>query len=177
MTEKEGPLVSASGPELSQQTYYNISNPTDCAVEYAHRGWKVFPLFEPQGSGCSCGAADCAKAGKHPRIPKWQEASCEPAMVSGWWKQWPDANIGLRLDGLTVLDVDGPEGEASLAELEQAHGPLVARVQQRSGGGGWHYLFAGVPGVERRIKFRPGLDLLVGSESYIVCEPSLHASV
>jgi hypothetical protein len=148
----------------------------DIAIQYARNGWKVVPLHTPQGAACSCGQAGCGKRGKHPRIPKWQEATCDVTTVEGWWAQWPDANIGLRLDGLIVLDVDGAEGVDSLAALEANHGPLVARAQQRSGSGGWHYLFEAVAGVDKRIKFKAGLDLLTGAGCYIVVEPSLHAS-
>jgi len=136
----------------------------------------VLPLHEPQGSGCSCGKPDCGKPGKHARVREWQKASCDPATVAAWWKQWPNANIGLRLDGLIVLDVDGAEGFESLAAMEAEHGILDACARQRSGSGGWHYLFEAVPGMEKRIKFRPGLDLLTGAGCYIVCAPSLHAS-
>ena len=97
-------------------------------------------------------------------------------MVGTWWKQWPTANIGLRLGGLIVLDVDGTEGLESMAALEAEHGILDSCVRQRSGSGGWHYLFEGVSGIEKRIKFLPGLDLLTGVGSYIVAAPSLHAS-
>ena len=97
------------------------------------------------------------------------------ATVEGW-PQWPDANIGLRLDDLTVLDVDGAEGLASLAALEAEHGTLDPRARQRSGSGGWHYLFEGVNGLIKHLKFRPGLDLLTGAGCYIVTEPSVHAT-
>jgi hypothetical protein len=96
------------------------------------------------------------------------------ATVEGW--PWADANIGLRLDDLTVLDVDGAEGLASLAALEAEHGTLNPRARQRSGSGGLHYLFEGVNGLTKHLKFRPGLDLLTGPGCYIVVEPSVHAT-
>jgi hypothetical protein len=146
------------------------------ATAYAANGWRIFPLHTPQGAGCSCGESGC-KVGKHPRISNWQNAaSCDPATVAAWWKQYPDANIALSLDNLACLDVDGAEGLESLAKLEAEHGILDPAVRQRSGSGGWHYLFEAVPGVEKRIKFQPGLDMLTGAGSYIVAAPSLHAS-
>ncbi|HZT32678.1 MAG TPA: bifunctional DNA primase/polymerase [Bryobacteraceae bacterium] len=148
----------------------------DIAIQYARNGWSVIPLHSPQGSGCSCGSADCGKPGKHARVREWQKASCDPDTVAAWWQQWPDSNIGLRLDNLVVLDVDGTEGADSLAALEQQHGPLVARAQQRSGSGGWHYVFEAAEGVTKHLKFRPGLDLLTGAGCYIVVDPSQHAS-
>jgi hypothetical protein len=148
----------------------------DSAKAYASGGWPIIPLHTREGAGeCSCGKPGC-KVGKHPRIKAWEVASCDPATVEGWWKLWPDANIGLRLDGLIVFDMDGAEGLESLAALEAEYGTLAPCARQRSGSGGWHYLFEAVPGIEKRIKFRPGLDLLTGPGSYIVCAPSLHAS-
>jgi hypothetical protein len=151
----------------------------DIALKYARNGFSVIPLHTPGGSGgsgCSCGESGC-KVGKHPRIAEWQRTSCDEATVAGYWQQWPDANIGLRLDDLIVLDVDGPEGADSLAALEQQHGMLIAGAQQRTGsGGGWHYVFQAVEGVGKRIRFMPGLDLLTGAGAYVVVEPSLHAS-
>jgi hypothetical protein len=148
----------------------------DIAIQYARNGFNVFPLHSPQvGSGCSCGQ-ECGKPGKHPRIPKWQEASCDLDTVAGWFTQWTDANIGLRLDGLMVLDVDGADGAESLSALERQHGMLIAGAQQRTGSGGWHYLFQAVEGLGKRIRFMPGLDLLTGAGCYIVVEPSRHAS-
>ncbi len=148
----------------------------DVAATYARNGWPVLPLHEPQGSGCTCGHEGC-KVGKHPRIPEWQKTACDLGTVEQWWAQWPTANLGLRLDNLIVLDVDGPEGMASLDALEQEHGQLDRRAYQHTGSGeGLHFLFEAVPGIEKRVKFQPGLDLLTGSGSLIVVEPSLHAS-
>jgi hypothetical protein len=148
------------------------------ALRYAMNGWKVIPLHSPQGSGCTCGAAECGKPGKHPRIGEWQHASCDVATVAAWWAQWPASNIGFRLDGLAVLDVDvkaDENGLESLAALEAQHGALDTRARQRSGGGGWHYIFEAVDAT-KRLKFRPGLDLLTGNGCYIVAEPSVHAT-
>jgi hypothetical protein len=113
----------------------------EAASLYALNGWNVIPLHTPQGVGCSCGKSDCGKPGKHPRIAEWQENPCDPEQVARWWQQWPSANVALRLDGLIVLDVDGPKGFKSLAELEAQFGPVESCAIQRSGGGGRHYLF------------------------------------
>jgi hypothetical protein len=37
-----------------------------------------------------------------------KDASSDPAQLTGWWRRWPQANIGLVTGELTdVLDVDG----------------------------------------------------------------------
>src|SRR5580658_5131470 len=79
----------------------------ECALAYARNGWRVFPLHTPQGSRCSCGRTECGSPGKHPRINSWQNAaSCDPEAVAKWWTDFPDANIGMSLERLVVLDVD-----------------------------------------------------------------------
>jgi len=161
-----GPLASLNAPQSKGEW----------AAAYARGGWSVLPLHEPRGSGCSCGKADCGKPGKHTSIRDWPSVSCDLDAVAAWWKQSPNSNIGLRLDDLSVLDVDGQEGFESLAALEAEFGVLDAAAMQRTGSGGRHYLFEAVPGVDKKIKFRPGLDLLTGQGSYIVAAPSLHAS-
>lgn len=179
MTEMSGPVGSEVTSPRSQHTPIVACDKSvtmaEYAATYARLGWKVLPLYEPQGFSCSCGQ-NCGKPGKHPRMRDWQTASCDPGTVAEQWVIWPTANIGLRLDGLIVLDVDGPEGLASLAALEAEFGLLDPCARQRSGSGGWHYLFEGVPGTVKRIKFRPGLDLLTGAGCYVVTEPSLHAT-
>lgn len=154
----------------------NVKTQSQWAAAYALAGWCVIPLHNPlAGGGCSCGDPECSKPGKHARVREWQKVVCDPATVAAWWNQWQDANIGLRLDRLIVLDVDGAEGLESLEALQAEYGPLDPYACQRSGSGGWHFLFQDVPGIEKRIKFRPGLDLLTGAGCYIVAEPSLHA--
>ena len=151
----------------------------DAAIQYARNGWNVIPLHSPQGAGCSCGHADCGKPGKHPRIAEWQRVFCDVDSAERYWTQWPDANIGLRLDDLVVLDVDvkaTENGLQSWAALETEHGTLDPRARQKSGSGGWHYLFEGVNGLSKHLKFRPGLDLLTGAGCFIVVEPSAHAT-
>jgi hypothetical protein len=44
-----------------------------------------------------------------------KDASSDPAQLTGWWRRWPQANIGLVTGELAeVLDIDGPVGRAAL---------------------------------------------------------------
>ena len=152
---------------------------SEAAMTYAVNGWRVLPLHSPQGVGCSCGTNDCGKPGKHPRINDWQNAaSSDLQTVTEWWSRWPGCKYrDSPEDGLVVLDVDPKNGGLeSLAALESEHNSLDPRARQRSGSGGWHYLFGPVEGVKLARGFRPGLDLLTGAGSFIVVAPSLHAS-
>jgi hypothetical protein len=115
------------------------------AKVYTDLGWKVVPLHHVTSGACSCGAEDCRSVGKHPRISKWeQKASSDPKTVAAWANVWPAANIGIAT-GHTffVLDIDPDKGGfESLAALIAEHGELPQTVQQQTGSGGHHYLFA-----------------------------------
>jgi hypothetical protein len=147
------------------------------ALAYAALGYPVVPMHAPEpGGGCSCAASTCRDPGKHPRLAGWpQLASTDPAAVRSWWRRWPNANVGLatgrRFD---VLDLDGDQGvEALRAALQIAPwehpGPAA-----RSGGGGWHLLYAPT-GLGNLVRLLPGVDWR-GRGGLIVAPPSRHAS-
>jgi hypothetical protein len=79
----------------------------ETAIGLAARGFKVFPIT--------------AGAKAPPLISAWQTyATTDPHKVESWWKQWPDANVGIHCDGLVVIDVDPKSGgKESLAALEK----------------------------------------------------------
>jgi hypothetical protein len=139
-----------------------------------------FPVVPMHAAGpggeCSCRDPGCADPGKHPRLRGWQRlASTDPAEVGEWWRRWPDANLALatgrRFD---VLDLDGDQGmealRTALSITPTEHpGPLA-----RTGGGGWHLLFAPT-GLGNRVALLPGVDWR-GRDGLIVAPPSQHAS-
>jgi hypothetical protein len=171
-----GVLLAAFGEDLA---------PGRAAEVYAALGYPVLPCFEPgPGGGCMCRAgAACHRPGKHPRLKARQagrggvhEATTDLAMVRGWWRRWPGANVALRTgDRFDVADVDGPQGvEALRAILHNAPAALGTGPLARSGGGGWHLLFAstgaGSPGA-----VLPGVDWR-GQGGYVLVAPSRHVS-
>ena len=154
------------------------------ALAYARRGWLVLPLWWPDARGdCACGLSDCESAGKHPirRLTPHglHDASNREKVVEDWWRQHPQANIGVRTgggSGIVVLDVDGEPGRLALRGLIAHHDRLLARWAQ-SGPGGWHAYFAHpgttVPNSAGRLGV--GLDVR-GDGGYVVAPPSLHHS-
>lgn len=153
----------------------------EAALEYVRRGWPVFPLYTVTDQGCSCGDPKCSSPGKHPRTANGhKEGANDENLIRQWWKECPDANIGIRTgeaSGIVVLDIDpGHKGDESLACLEQKHGPLPKTLEQKTGGGGRHILFKH-PGVKVRCRvgLASGLDVR-GDEGYIVAPPSVHKS-
>lgn len=151
------------------------------ALEYAERGWKVFPLHTARGAVCSCGTLQCGSAAKHPRIKEWQKScSFDPREIKEWWQKWPDANVGLATgsaSGFFVLDIDPRHGgKESLQKLVSSNGILPKTLASNTGGGGYH-LFFKEPDIKisNRANFLPGLDVR-GDGGYIVAPPSIHKS-
>jgi O-acetyl-ADP-ribose deacetylase (regulator of RNase III) len=159
------------------------------AVGYAHRGIPVLPLHYPvqrsrpgQASvGCSCRAPDCGQIGKHPLaalVPHGvKDASRDPAVVAGWWRRFPQANVGLATGvAFDAVDADGPEGAAALRAFAADHGlewppgPLV-----RTGSGGWHLYLAPTGLGNPSPRGLPHVDWR-GRGGYVVAPPSRHAS-
>jgi hypothetical protein len=159
---------------------------------YASRfGWRVFPLYELAGPGvCSCRlGADCPvkNQGKHPRvsIPSGEgavhPATNDPVQIQKWWKRWPNANIGVWLEGsnLIVLDIDKnseKDGFAVLGEIMQNAGEqyLPKTLICDTPSGGKHLYFNFVEGVPNHgNSLGPGLDTW-HSKHYVIVPPSNH---
>jgi hypothetical protein len=170
----------------------------DAALAYASRGVPVLPLQYPVAlpgrqaiadgeaitpawsTGCSCGDRACAQVGKHPLgslVPHGvNEATTNRARILAWWTQQPQANIGLacghRFD---VLDVDGPQGAATIRAFATEHALVSSGPLVRTGGGGWHYYLAPTglgnlhPHDLEQVDWR-------GRGGYVVAPPSRHAS-
>ena len=137
------------------------------ALAYAARDWSVVPL---------------AGRGKRPlvRWTPYQRARAGAEEIRQWFRQWPEANVGIvtgAVSGLVVLDVDPRHGgDAALAELERGHGPLPDTVAATTGGGGRHLYFRHPGGLVRnKVGLAPGIDLR-GDGGLVVAPPSLHPS-
>jgi putative DNA primase/helicase len=108
------------------------------------------------------------------------DASDDPDVVTRWWSEVPDANIGVatgRNSDLVVLDVDGPTGEETLAKLERKFGSLPPMCQVGTGKGRHIYFrypenIAKVKSVARK---NLGLDVR-GDGGYVIAPPSVHES-
>lgn len=117
----------------------------EAALEYARRGWAVFPLFGIVDGQCQCHRLDCDRPGKHPLVRRGlHDASTDAKVIAAWWRRWPSANIGIAtgaVSGIVVVDVDRPAGEASLQLVERDLGPLPATLRAVTGGGGLHLVY------------------------------------
>jgi len=151
------------------------------ALRYAAEGLLVVPVHTPDSQGgCSCDKGlKCSSPGKHPRIHKWpSKGSRDEKRIHGWWKTWPDANVGIVTgaeSGLVVLDIDPRhDGQNSLRELVNSHGPLPQTPTVNTGGGGLHYYFRHPGGhVTGTVGLRPGLDIRADGNC-VIAPPSRH---
>lgn len=101
------------------------------ALEYAKRGWPVFPC-EEQGNNA-----------KKPYTEHgFKDASSDEEAIRQWWRRWPNALIGTPTGyNFWVLDVDLPNGPENLRRLEEQHGELSAVMAQRTQSGGTQLFF------------------------------------
>lgn len=110
----------------------------ETALYYASIGFSVHPLKEK---------------GKTPLTTHgFQDATRDTATIKAWWTKWPSANIGIRCNGLLVVDADGDKGRQSLVDMESAYEKLPATWTVRTGRGGLHVIFR----VSEDINIRPG---------------------
>lgn len=158
-----------------------LSSPTaliEAALWYASVGWPVFPL---------------TVGGKTPATRNgFKDATTDLAQIRSWWSTAP-YNIGTPT-GLSfdVIDIDGPEGFRSLADLwhsdckpdccdgqichpDRTHIlGLQVLATAYTGGGGRHLLIKPT-GQHNDARLVAGIDYR-GAGGYIVVAPSVHAS-
>lgn len=159
------------------------------ALEYAQKGFAVFPIHSVRDGACSCGKSECGRnTAKHPRTPQgFKDATRDPERIRAWWTEWPDANIGIATgapSGVIVVDVDEglkpdgtkKNGEEVLRALEASHGKLPAAPVVRTGSGGRHLYFSHpggtVPGKNAAF---PCIDIK-SDGGYVLAPPSVNAS-
>ncbi len=137
------------------------------ALDYAMRGLPVFP---------------CGRDKKPLIAGGFKNATMDEVQIRNWWTAHPTASIGSPTgphgNGHVVVDVDLPEGPASLAELESELGPLPTTKEQKTGGGGRQLFYACPVGhVVKNSAGKIGKNLDVrGEGGYVILPPSGHPS-
>jgi Bifunctional DNA primase/polymerase, N-terminal len=138
-----------------------VGKPLAAALEYAARGWHVFP---------------CRPRSKAPAIENgFYRATTNPETIKEYWSN-SDRNIGIRTgvaSGFWVLDVDDDDGgEASLNALQAKHDrlPITREVTTADGR---HLYFRYTQEVRQTVKIAPGLDTRTNG-GYVLAPPSIH---
>jgi hypothetical protein len=93
------------------------------AIQFAlDQGLKIFPV---------------SRASKKPIIKGWPEhATDDHTIIEDWVKRYRDCNWGIVTGDVSndvVIDIDGPEGRSSIADLEHKFGALPRTLSVRTG--------------------------------------------
>lgn len=180
-----------------------MSDVLRAALDYASRGWKVFPCRAADLVGAHSGKI-IAKA-KSPLVQNERDEAGEPIRDSGWptkasadadqirawWTRWPEALIGLPTGtniGAFVLDFDPRHDPATgevydLPRLKAAVEALLGAALPQSWtsitqSGGVHLFFAlpeGMPPPGNRKGALPAHVDVRGEKGYIIAPPSVMA--
>lgn len=126
---------------------------------YVQQGVAVFPL---------------APGGKVPATRNgFKDATVDLERVRAWWRTMPQANIGLPTGHLfDVVDVDGPPGYRSLADIRDGLPPILGRVLTARGGA---HLYVPASGRGNKAGLVAGVDYR-GAGGYCVAPPSLSST-
>lgn len=140
----------------------------DAAIEYAKKGFAVFPLkyrdkVPLTRNGC-------------------KDATTDAAQIKAWWQQHPNANIGLATGSVSqnvfVIDLDidedrGIDGYHSLEDWQREHGDFPETWTAITGRGGYHLYYRGNGKIKNRAGIIDGVDIR-GNGGYVVAPPSIH---
>lgn len=164
VTERPAAGVTATDAASVTVRTQNVSPRVSAALAYVAQGWSVFPAL--------------AK-GKRPAgllVPNGlRDATQDAAKIAEWWRVYPTANIAATPPaGHWVLDIDVYKNAALqplIDRLADLHTPM-----QRSGGGGVHFVFAGLPPNARDLKrlYGIGIDVKASGKGYVLVAPSVH---
>ena len=139
--------------ELSPKEKEFMARVLDYALNYAKRGWHIFPVHSVTDKGeCTCNEKDCSRKGKHPRVLNWEVlATTDAAQIEKWFgANAPLSNIGIACgsaSGLSVVDLDvsnAKNGIQNYLDLANAAGEKTTAFKTLSvetGSGGRHLYF------------------------------------
>jgi len=142
------------GPITLEELPRSDARPLDAARMYIAHGLAVVPVCAPvegDPASCTAKALDAHKrahrAGKVPTAGWKGRGSTELAEAARWWGRanpyGPNVALLMGPGGVLAIDVDGPRGEASLAEASEVLGALPPTLENVTGrvDGGRHLLF------------------------------------
>lgn len=119
------------------------------ALDYAGRGWAVFPC-NPNTKHPLVGRLLDANGEKIPGTGGVKRATKDPQQIREWWARNPNAMIGVACgaaSGIWAIDPDAPkgpgqpDGRATWARLKMQHGYQAHTHTHVTPGGGEHVVF------------------------------------
>jgi hypothetical protein len=156
-----------------QDTFPNVAA---AALEYAARGWHVFPARIKDGSKRSY------IAGKANGGARWG-ATTDPDTIRGYWQEFSGALLGITTgpdSGFFVIDADTPEGHdkdgvGTLRGWIEEYGPLPDTIEATTPSGGWHVYFRWPDDLKIRNSqsdLAPGIDVR-GEGGMVLAPPTI----
>jgi len=141
----------------------------EATAQVLAEGWPIFP---------------CNPLDKTPLTPHgFKDATTDKRQISKWWKQWPNAMIGVpmgKVSGVFCVDLDrkaeGSDGVATWQQWLNDNEDNPATRMHNTPSTGQHVLFLWREGI-RNIplnKLGPGIEIK-GEGGYIVVPPSMTA--
>lgn len=124
-------------------------------------GWPVFPL---------------APGEKRPLTRHgFKDATTDPEQVRRWWRDTPDANIGLPTGGMfDVIDVDVPDGTFAWLDLQDTEACPDVHALVSTSSGGIHAYITPTGGGNLAGSIAAGIDYR-GRGGFVVAPPSVRA--
>lgn len=142
-----------------------------------------YPIFDDAGEvSCSCKKEYCHAIGKHPAVKSFKDLTPDTykkkrSNYLQRFKQNPMLNIGFKVFGYSVLDVDFDKGGGFALELLREEAPGLDETLTAATANGLH-LYSSTVGLNQSVSFiGEGLDIRSDKTSgFIVAPCSLHKS-
>jgi len=164
---------------MKTQKKYFSSN--DARHIYDTYSFSLFPVHGINESGdCTCGNKECNNKGKHPATQRGlKDATTDIELLKDMWGGRQCLNVGIATgepSGMFVIDIDGPDGEKALEELEEKNSPLPITLTTNTGKG--RHLYFKYPGeaVVTKTKIIGDKVDVRGDGGYVVGPGSNHLS-
>lgn len=141
------------------------------ALDYARRGWYVFPCREKEGESYVLNGETITPLEKTPYTSKGlDDATIDEDQITSWWGRWKNAMIGINAgkSGLFVIDIDKKHVNG-LDTFTSWNVNDSAGLHSITPSGGMHILFTGTGKSSTNAK--TGVDTR-GEGGYFIAPPS-----
>lgn len=144
------------------------------AIKYTERGWYVFPCREKEGE------MYYDKELEENVIPPikspytnggFKEATLDTAKINKWWKQYPEAGIGISCgpSNLVVADIDVRNDKKGFDNFMSMNISDEGALHSMTPSGGLHIIWSG--NIRSNANIKAGVDIR-SRGAYIVAPPS-----
>jgi hypothetical protein len=146
----------------------------DTALQYADRGWFVFPTREKESKPFTNkkGKLITMKAKTPYMKGGFEVATKDSELIKEWWKKFPEAGIGISCghSNLVVVDIDTHKGDnRGFENFMKLNVSDEGALHSMTPSGGLHIIYSGLTNSHANVE--AGIDLR-SQGAYIVSPPS-----